>query len=62
MKKILVIDDEPAIRDLMELVLRRDNYQVKTAENGAAGLKEVYTFQPDLVLLDLMLPDYCNND
>lgn len=62
MKKILVIDDEPAIRDLMELVLRRDNYQVKTAENGAAGLKEVYTFQPDLVLLDLMLPDYSGYD
>lgn len=58
MKKILVIDDEAAIRDLIELVLKRENYNVKTAENGAIGLMEVNSFQPDLILLDLMLPDY----
>lgn len=62
MKKILVIDDELAIRDLIELVLRRENYQVKTAENGRIGLAEVDSFRPDLVLLDLMLPDYSGYD
>ena len=62
MKKILVIDDEIAIRDLIELVLKRENYQVKTAENGAVGLMELDSFQPDLVLLDLMLPDYSGYD
>lgn len=62
MKKILVIDDEAAIRDLVELVLRRENYQVKTVENGAGGLLEVDAFCPDLVLLDLMLPDYSGYD
>lgn len=62
MKKILVIDDEAAIRDLIELILKRENYQVKTAENGALGLKELGTFQPDLVILDLMLPDYSGYD
>ncbi len=62
MKKILVIDDEIAIRDLIELVLKRENYQVKTAENGAAGLREMDSFRPDLVLLDLMLPDYSGYD
>lgn len=62
MKKILVIDDEPAIRDLIEFVLKRENYQVKTAENGATGLREVDSFRPDLVLLDLMLPDYSGYD
>lgn len=62
MKKILIIDDETAIRDLIELVLKRENYLVKTAENGAAGLMEVNSFQPDLVLLDLMLPDYSGYD
>ena len=62
MKKILVIDDEAAIRDLVELVLRRENYQVKTVENGAAGLLEVDSFCPDLVILDLMLPDYSGYD
>lgn len=62
MKKILVIDDEIAIRDLIELVLKRENYQVKTAENGAIGLMEITSFHPDLVLLDLMLPDYSGYD
>ena len=62
MKKILVIDDEFAIRDLIELVLKRENYHVKTAENGKIGLLELDSFQPDLVLLDLMLPDYSGYD
>ena len=62
MKKILVIDDEAAIRDLIELVLKRENYMVKTAENGATGLAEFNSFKPDLVLLDLMLPDYSGYD
>jgi two-component system alkaline phosphatase synthesis response regulator PhoP/two-component system response regulator VicR len=62
LKKILVIDDEAAIRDLIELILKRENYQVKTAENGALGLKELGAFQPDLVILDLMLPDYSGYD
>lgn len=62
MKKILVIDDELAIRDLIELVLKRENYEVRTAENGATGLKAIESFQPDLVVLDLMLPDYSGYD
>lgn len=62
MKKILVIDDEAALRDLIELVLRRENFQVRTAEDGSTGLKELASFQPDLVLLDLMLPDYSGYD
>ena len=62
MKKILVIDDELAIRDLLEFVLKRENYQVKTAENGSTGLMEIDFFQPDLILLDLMLPDYSGYD
>ncbi|WP_410770220.1 response regulator transcription factor [Fontibacillus sp. BL9] len=62
MKKILVIDDEAALRDLIELVLRRENFRVRTAENGSTGLQELDSFQPDLVLLDLMLPDYSGYD
>jgi two-component system alkaline phosphatase synthesis response regulator PhoP/two-component system response regulator VicR len=61
-KKILVIDDENAIRELIELVLKRENFQVKTAGNGALGLMEINSFHPDLVLLDLMLPDYSGYD
>lgn len=62
MKKILVIDDEVAIRDLIELVLRRENYDVKTAEDGKTGLQLLESFQPDLVPLDLMPPDCSGYD
>ncbi|MDT0122953.1 response regulator transcription factor [Paenibacillus sp. RRE4] len=62
MKKILVIDDEAAIRDLIELVLRRENYDVQTAEDGKTGLELLDSFQPDLVVLDLMLPDCSGYD
>ena len=62
MKKILVIDDEVAIRDLIELVLRRENYVVQTAENGKIALQLLDAFGPDLVVLDLMLPDCSGYD
>jgi two-component system alkaline phosphatase synthesis response regulator PhoP/two-component system response regulator VicR len=62
MKKILVIDDEPSMRDLLELVLKRENYLVRTVANGTNGLSEVAAFCPDLVILDLMLPDYSGYD
>lgn len=62
MKKILVIDDEAALRDLIELVLKRENFVVRTAEDGGTGLKELDSFKPNLVLLDLMLPDYSGYD
>lgn len=62
MKKILVIDDEPAIRDLLELVLKRENYLVMAVDNGTNGISQVDTFCPDLVILDLILPDYSGYD
>ncbi|WP_340033037.1 response regulator [Paenibacillus sp. FSL K6-1122] len=43
------------MRDLIELVLRRENYVVQTAENGKIALQLLDTFGPDLVVLDLML-------
>jgi CheY-like chemotaxis protein len=56
-KKILVIDDDLAIRVLLQAVLRRMKFEVELAEDGAAGLEKVRgngTF--DLILLDLMMP------
>jgi CheY-like chemotaxis protein len=56
-KKILVIDDDLAIRVLLQAVLRRMKFEVELAEDGAVGLEKVRrngTF--DLVLLDLMMP------
>jgi two-component system alkaline phosphatase synthesis response regulator PhoP len=56
MTKILVIDDEPAIINLVSAYLKPEGYEVYTAADGNAGLKAARAFQPDLILLDLMLP------
>lgn len=55
--RILVIDDEPAIRRFLRISLRSQGYQVLEAETGAAGLALAATETPDLVVLDLGLPD-----
>jgi two-component system alkaline phosphatase synthesis response regulator PhoP len=56
MTKILVIDDEPSITNLVSAYLRPEGYEVYTAADGNAGLKAARTFKPDLIILDLMLP------
>lgn len=55
--KILFIDDDTHLLKLVELSLKEDGYQVITAEDGARGLKQAFNTQPDLVLLDVMMPD-----
>ena len=54
--KILVIDDEPSILNLVSSYLKAEGYEVLTAADGTAGLKSVLVFKPDLVILDVMLP------
>jgi two-component system OmpR family response regulator len=54
---VLVVDDEPAITDLLSTALRYMGYQVTTAGTGQAALEAVATASPDLVVLDVMLPD-----
>src|SRR5579871_1370431 len=54
---ILVIDDEPDIRESLEALLSGENYQVELAANAAEGQKRLATSSYDLVLLDLMMPD-----
>src|SRR6267154_1650824 len=56
MKKILIIEDEATIAQLIRLYLERANYTVITASDGAAGLELHARERPDLVILDLMLP------
>ena len=56
MSKILVIDDEPSIINLVSAYLRPEGYEVYTATDGTAGLKAARTYKPDLIILDLMLP------
>ena len=57
MAKLLVIDDERSIRRILTLLLRDQGHTVEEAENGAAGLELARNQGPDLVLLDLKLPD-----
>jgi len=56
MTKILVIDDEPSIINLVTAYLKLEGYEVYTASDGNAGLKSARAFKPDLIILDLMLP------
>src|SRR5512140_2061805 len=56
MTKILVIDDEPSIINLVTAYLKPEGYEVYTATDGNAGLKAALAFKPDLIILDLMLP------
>jgi putative two-component system response regulator len=54
--RILVVDDEPAIVDVLSRLLARDGYEVITARNGAEAIEMVYRELPDLILLDVMMP------
>lgn len=56
MTKILVIDDEPSIVNLVQAYLKPEGYEVFTAADGPSGLKAARAFKPDLIVLDLMLP------
>ncbi|MEO9806622.1 MAG: response regulator transcription factor [Reichenbachiella sp.] len=55
-KKILVVDDEIDILDLLKYNLEKEGYQVEVANNGIKGVEVAQTFVPDLILLDIMMP------
>jgi len=55
--KVLVVDDDPDIRDLVRELLERAGYQVADASNGREGLRVLYEMRPDLVLLDVNMPE-----
>jgi DNA-binding response OmpR family regulator len=54
--RVLVVDDEPIVRDVLERYLEREGFEVETAGDGEQALDAAGRFRPDLVLLDLMLP------
>lgn len=54
---ILVIDDEPQIRKFLKITLNSDGYKAEEAENGAQGIRMSSSLKPDLILLDLGMPD-----
>jgi len=57
MAKVLVIDDEPGIRDLLDTLLRRKGYDVIVAESGQKGLECFRRARPDVIVLDLKMPE-----
>ena len=55
--RILVVDDEPSMREMLGIVLRRDGYEVCVAENGRQALERIAAEELDLVMLDIMMPE-----
>ena len=55
MKKILIVDDDRDILELMAYILGEEDYQTLTLDNGDAILEEISRFKPDLILMDVML-------
>jgi two-component system, OmpR family, response regulator len=56
--RILVVDDEPNIADVVSMALRFQGYGVETAGTGSAAVSAVSSFKPHLIVLDVMLPDF----
>jgi two-component system alkaline phosphatase synthesis response regulator PhoP len=56
-KKILTVDDDPGIRSALAMILEPAGYQVVTAENGVQALEKAASESPDLILLDVMMPE-----
>lgn len=54
--KILVVDDDPDIVELLQYNLTREGYEVAQAENGKKAIEVAHTFKPDVILMDVMMP------
>ena len=57
MKKVLIIDDDAHNRFLLKLILQKENLSVVEAKTGKEGIEKVQKENPDLILLDVMMPD-----
>ena len=56
--RVLVVDDESNLTELLSMALRYEGWEVRTAGTGTAAVREAKDFQPDAVVLDMMLPDF----
>jgi DNA-binding response OmpR family regulator len=56
-KKILLVDDDPDLVEAMKIILENKSYDVAVAHDGKEGLKKVETEQPNLIILDVMMPE-----
>ena len=57
MTKIAIVEDDQAISQMYRIKFEAEGYNVETAENGKLGLEMIETIKPDIVLLDLMMPE-----
>lgn len=57
MTQILVVEDDPSVRGLLQMLLTAEGYDVETASDGLAGLEKLAGAKPALMLLDLIMPD-----
>src|SRR3954447_14135846 len=55
--RVLVVDDEPTLAELLCMALRYEGWEVRTAADGRSAVKAARDFTPDVVILDVMLPD-----
>jgi two-component system OmpR family response regulator len=55
--RVLVVDDEPTLTDLLSMALRYEGWDVKTASDGRSAIASAREFKPDAIVLDIMLPD-----
>ena len=53
---VLVVDDDPTIRELVELLLAGEGYQVRTAIHGWEALEQLHRWRPDVIVLDMLMP------
>ncbi len=56
-KRILIVEDEYSINDILSIGLKKEGYDIRSVYDGRSALQLIESFKPDLVLLDLMLPD-----
>src|SRR5450755_4572111 len=56
--RILVVDDEPSLAELLASVLRYEGWDIRTAADGASAVRTAREFRPDAIVLDIMLPDF----
>lgn len=61
-KRVLVVDDEPGIGNVLRIKLSHSGYEVITTTSGAEGIELVRTQEPDIVLLDVLMPDITGMD
>lgn len=57
MKTILIVDDDPIVHDLLSAALKKEGYEIFVAKDGKSGLAGISENKPDLILLDIVMPD-----